>query len=76
MATKIEKLQRQLNANFSGIVKEHMKNRFNIDVETRMNLDLQIFTSRVDGVPFTVEQKAYLEAFDHGYGACMRQVHD
>jgi hypothetical protein len=75
MATKLQKMANQLNEEFSGELKEAMREKFSIEIESEFNIfSMRLVTTRVDGNDFTEDENRFIEAFSDGYGRAMRIV--
>lgn len=73
--TKLEKIAAKLNDEFRDILAAEVKSRFDIEIETNMNiLGLQIVSTRLDGEDFTSEQMQFCQIFQDGYSAAMKIV--
>ena len=73
--TIAQKLKRKLNDNFKVCLKDAVKAKFDIEIETGFNIfSMNLVTVRVDGNSFTPEQMEYLKAYEAGYLAAMNQV--
>lgn len=72
MATKLEKCAQHINNSFSAELGSQFKAKFGRELETSFNLFVMQLVSRPsDGEPFTVEQKAWVEAWGEGYGIAL-----
>lgn len=72
---KLDKMACILNDEFRGRLAGAMSEMFGIELETGVQLlSGNIVTQRVDGEPFTEEQRAYLKAYEDGYLAALRRV--
>jgi len=71
MATKAERLNRQVNDEFREQLAAKFAERFDgIEVESQFNiLSMRLVTERKDGEAFTPEQAAWIAAFEAGYSA-------
>lgn len=75
MATKLEKLARELNDGFRTDLKAAMLEKFGVEIETGFNfLEGTIYSKTVNGEPFTPEQMAFVKAYEDGYAAAMERV--
>lgn len=73
--TKLEKMARQLNDNYTAALRGSFEKRFNVELETSYNfISGSYTTTRLDGVDFTLEQHNWIAAFEAGYLGAMVQV--
>lgn len=72
MATKLEKCALAVNDQFSDKLKAAFKAKFDRELEIRFNIFAMVHISKpADGEPYTPEQKAWVDAFDAGYGEAL-----
>jgi len=72
MTTKLQKMAKELDTQFRDELARHMRETFDLDVQTHFNLmSMTLVTTRSDGKDFTPEQKAYVQGFENGYLSAM-----
>ena len=79
MATKLQRITRQLNDEFREKLTEAVQEKFGIEVEHEWRGLLspdggRLVTTRVDGADFTPEQFAFIDAYSQGYSDAMQLV--
>lgn len=75
MATKLEKMHKQMNDNFYDELPTTVREKFNIEIETHFHFcNLSLVSTRIDGEEFTPEQKLFIQGFELGYLSAMNQV--
>lgn len=68
MASKLEKMAKQMNENFRILLAEKFKEKFELDIGTTFNVfTLTLVSRREDGQDFTLEQAEFIKAFESGY---------
>jgi len=73
--TKAEKIYKQLNADFRGVLAIKVREKFNIEIETEWSfLADRLITTKKNGTDFTKEQLAFISAYSEGYSNAMGRV--
>jgi hypothetical protein len=75
MATKLEKMAQQLDANFRNCLDVEFEKRFGIKLCTSWDFaSWALVSNREDGQDLTKEQKDFTTGYSEGYLAAMLQV--
>jgi hypothetical protein len=73
--TKLEKMARELNDNFSEKMNAAFLEKFGVALNTSFSLmSMSLVSSREDGQDMTPEQRSFAEGYSEGYATAMGMV--
>ena len=77
MATKLEKMARELNGRFTDELDAAFQVKFGVTLETTWNIfSMQLVSLREDGEDMTPEQHAFVTGYSQGYGKALEMVRE
>lgn len=73
--TKLTKMRRELENEFTAALHEAFMKKFSVQIETSFSIfTMETISKRADGQDFTIDEHAFIQGWSDGYGKAISIV--